>query len=104
MHPLFAVMGFHCGIRLEVQAVGTSVSVARRCLKELYGMTVFDFVRRRLDGARDALDNRVVSIACAAFIAGYSAPSSFATAFKKAYGVPPKLRRRQAMPFREAAE
>ncbi|PKR87246.1 AraC family transcriptional regulator [Pleomorphomonas diazotrophica] len=87
------------------QAVGASVSVVQRCFKELYGMTVFDFVRRRrLDAARDALDNRGVSIACAAFIAGYSAPSSFATAFKKAYGVPPKLRRRQAMPFREAAE
>ncbi|WP_026790111.1 helix-turn-helix domain-containing protein [Pleomorphomonas oryzae] len=87
------------------QAVGASVSVVQRCFKELYGMTVFDFVRRRrLDAARDALDNRGVSIACAAFMAGYSAPSSFATAFKKAYGVPPKLRRRQAMPFREAAE
>lgn len=87
------------------QAVGASVSVVQRCFKELYGMTVFDFVRRRrLDAARDALDNRGVSIACAAFLAGYSAPSSFATAFKKAYGVPPRLRRRQAMPFREAAE
>jgi AraC-like DNA-binding protein len=87
------------------QAVGASVSVVQRCFKELYGMTVFDFVRRRrLDAARDALDNRGVSIACAAFMAGYSAPSSFATAFKKAYGVPPKLRQRQAMPFGEAAE
>ncbi|MCM5553416.1 AraC family transcriptional regulator [Pleomorphomonas sp. NRK KF1] len=87
------------------QAVGASVSVVQRCFKELYGMTVFDFVRRRrLDAARDALDNRGVSIACAAFIAGYSAPSSFATAFKKAYGVPPKLRHRQTMPFSEAAE
>lgn len=82
------------------QAVGASVSVVQRRFKELYGMTVFDFVRRRrLDAARDALDNRGVSIASAAFIAGYSAPSSFATAFKKAYGVPPKFRRRQAMPF-----
>ncbi|WP_370675656.1 helix-turn-helix domain-containing protein [Pleomorphomonas sp. PLEO] len=87
------------------QAMGASVSVVQRCFKELYGMTVFDFVRRRrLDAARDALDNRGVSIACAAFMAGYSAPSSFATAFRKAYGVPPKLRRRQAMPFLEAAE
>jgi AraC-like DNA-binding protein len=87
------------------QSVGASVSVVQRCFKELYGMTVFDFVRRRrLDAAREALDNRGVSIACAAFIAGYSAPSSFATAFKKAYGVPPKLRRRQAVPFLEAAE
>ncbi len=86
-------------------SVGASVSVVQRCFKELYGMTVFDFVRRRrLDAARDALDNRGVSISCAAFIAGYSAPSSFATAFKKAYGVPPKLRHRLATPFREAAE
>jgi AraC-like DNA-binding protein len=87
------------------QAVGASVSVVQRCFKELYGTTVFEFVRRRrLDAARDALDNRGVSIACAAFMAGYSAPSSFATAFKKAYGVPPKFRQRHAMPFREAAE
>lgn len=87
------------------QAVGASVSVVQRCFKELYGMTVFDFVRRRrLDIARDALDNRGVSVARAAFMAGYSTPSSFATAFKKTYGVPPKLRRRQAMPFRNAAE
>jgi len=87
------------------QAVGASVSVVQRCFKELYGMTVFDFVRRRcLDAARDALDNRGVSIGCAAFMAGYSAPSSFATAFKKAYGVPPKFRRRRAMPLPSAAE
>lgn len=87
------------------QAVGASVSVVQRCFKELYGMTVFDFVRRRrLDAARDALDNRGVSIASAAFMAGYSAPSSFATAFKRAYGVPPTLRRRHATPFRDAAE
>lgn len=87
------------------KAVGASVSVVQRCFKELYGVTVFDFVRRRrLDIARDALDNQGVSVARAAFMAGYSAPSSFATAFKKTYGVPPKLRRRQAMPFRDAAE
>lgn len=78
-------------IDVVAQAVGASVSVVQRCFKELYGMTVFDFLRRRrLDAARDALDNRGVSIACAAF--------------KKAYGVPPKLRHRQAMPFREATE
>ncbi len=87
------------------QAVGASVSVVQRCFKDLYGMTVFDFVRRRrLDIAREALDNQGVSVARAAFMAGYSAPSSFATAFKKAYGVPPKLRRQQSMPLRDAAE
>lgn len=77
------------------RAAGASVSSIQRHFREQFGETVFEFVRRsRLALACDALERQGVSIAQAAHVAGYSDPSSFTAAFKRAYGVPPKCRRR----------
>lgn len=69
---------------------GASVSSVQRHFKHQFGMTVFEFIRRkRLEAARDALESRGVTVAEAAWIAGYMSPSSFITAFKKTYGTCP---------------
>ncbi|GAA6212022.1 AraC family transcriptional regulator [Hyphomicrobiales bacterium 4NK60-0047b] len=70
--------------------VGFSVSSLQRHFKSTYGSTVVDYIRKRkLELARDAMINEGLSVSEACFIAGYSNPSSFATAFKRAFGVSP---------------
>lgn len=76
-------------------AVGASVSSVQRHFKEHFQMTVFEFIRReRLAQACAALEREGITIAQAAYSAGYADPSNFTVAFKKAYGVPPKFKRR----------
>lgn len=79
---------------LTIEAIakesGGSASSVQRHFKQQFGMTVFEFIRRkRLEAARDALEARGVTVAEAAWIAGYTSPSSFISAFKKAYGACP---------------
>lgn len=75
--------------------VGASVSSVQRHFKEHFQMTVFEFIRReRLAQACASLEQEGVTIAQAAYAAGYADPSNFTVAFKKVYGVPPKLKRR----------
>lgn len=67
--------------------VGFSVSSLQRHFKATYGSTVVDYIRRRkLEMARDAIIHQGLSVSEACFIAGYANPSSFATAFKRAFG------------------
>ena len=76
------------------RAVGISTSSIQRHFKDRFGITVSDFIRQeRLESARAALESEGIPIAQAAYLAGYRNPSSFTTAFKKAYGVSPKHRR-----------
>ncbi|WP_439632250.1 helix-turn-helix transcriptional regulator [Shinella sp.] len=76
------------------RAVGISTSSIQRHFKDRFGITVSDFIRQeRLETARAALERDGIPIAQAAYLAGYRNPSSFTTAFKKAYGVSPKHRR-----------
>lgn len=75
--------------------IGASVSSVQRHFKEHFGATVFEFIRsQRLAVARDALQRKGVTIAQAAYAAGYTEPAHFTTAFKRAYGVTPKYVRR----------
>lgn len=76
-------------------AVGASVSSVQRHFKEHFQMTVFEFIRKeRLERACLALERDGITIAQAAYAAGYTDPSNFSVAFKKVYGVPPKYKRR----------
>lgn len=84
---------------LKIEAIafeaGTSPSALQRCFKEHYGVTVVEFIRQsRLEAAKDALEQGELTIAQAAHLAGYAHHSNFTTAFKRAYGVTPKMRRR----------
>ncbi|HRN88593.1 AraC family transcriptional regulator [Hyphomicrobium sp.] len=79
---------------LTIEAIArdnaASVSSVQRHFKQHYGVTVFDFIRRkRLEAAREALEARGVTVAEAAWIAGYTSSSSFITAFKKTFGTCP---------------
>lgn len=71
---------------------GASVSWVQRHFRDEFGMTVFDFIRiKRLEIARNALEGQGVTIAQAAYLAGYSDPANFSAAFKRTYGISPKL-------------
>lgn len=70
--------------------LGFSVSSMQGSFKKAYEMTIMDYVRERcLIKAYEALDKDQVSIAEAAFIAGYNSPANFSTAFKRHFGVSP---------------
>jgi AraC-like DNA-binding protein len=52
---------------------------------------VFHYVRKiKLDQARVALETGKLTIAQAAFVAGYSSAANFATAFRRVFGFSPK--------------
>lgn len=75
--------------------VGVSPTSLQRRFKAAYGTTVVDFLRaRKLEQARDALERDGVSIGEAAYLAGYSSPANFTTAFRRAFGMPPRTVRR----------
>ncbi len=72
--------------------VGFSISSLQRHFKAVYGSTVVDYIRKRkLELAKDAIKYEGLPVSEACFIAGYSNPSSFATAFKRAFGQCPRL-------------
>lgn len=76
--------------------VGFSVSSLQRHFKSTYNTTVVDYIRmRKLELAKSAIENDGLSVSEAGFLAGYSTPSSFATAFKRSYGYPPGSLRKQ---------
>lgn len=73
---------------------GASVSSVQRHFREHFGQTVFQFIRsKRLEKAREALEREGSTIAQAAYIAGYSDPSNFTNAYKRAFGSAPKYHR-----------
>ncbi|MDQ8023453.1 MAG: AraC family transcriptional regulator [Moraxellaceae bacterium] len=56
-----------------------------------FGSTIFEYQRnRRLDIARIALETQAVSIAQAAWQAGYGSAANFATAFRRRFGLTPR--------------
>lgn len=70
---------------------GMSVNTLQRLFHAVHGMTVFEYVRmRKLERARDALEQEGVSVAEAAYLAGYTSAANFSTAFKRAFGASPK--------------
>jgi AraC-like DNA-binding protein len=76
-------------------AVGASVSSVQRDFKVHFRMSVFAFIRgERLARACAALERKGITIAEAAYAAGYADPANFTIAFKRLYGVSPKHRRR----------
>ncbi len=84
---------------LIAREAGMSVNTLQRLFRAAFGVTVFEHVRqRRLDLARAALEEGDLTVTQAAYVAGYTAPANFATAFKRAFGVSPKSVRRPGAP------
>ncbi len=72
------------------RAVGMAVNSMQRIFKAAYDMTVMDYIReRRLEIAKTAMVQDGVTIAQAAYMAGYNSPANFSTAFKRVYGMSP---------------
>lgn len=67
--------------------VGVSVNALRRLVVSARGMTPGKYIRTyRLEQARTAIERDGVSVAEAAYRAGYTSPGNFATAFKRCFG------------------
>ncbi|AYD04540.1 AraC family transcriptional regulator [Neorhizobium sp. NCHU2750] len=82
-------------IETVAAATGVSVNTLQRLFQAAHGTSVFSYIRdRRLDQARLALETEGLPIAQAAYIAGYTSPANFSTAFKRRYGFTPKQCRR----------
>ncbi|WP_200843447.1 AraC family transcriptional regulator [Pantoea sp. 18069] len=72
--------------------VGLSPSALQRQFKQLYGSTIDDYRRdRRLERAWSQLEQTGCSVAEVAHCAGYTSAANFATAFKRRFGISPKL-------------
>ncbi len=77
-------------IEVLAQQARTSPNTLQRLFHSRYGMSVHHFVRaKRLHQARRAMEKDGASIGEASYIAGYSNPANFSTAFKKHFGLSP---------------
>jgi len=70
--------------------VGLNDFKLKRGFKEIFGTTVFGYVRKlRMDKARAFLESGDLNVTEAALEAGYSSLGHFAAAFKKCFGILP---------------
>lgn len=86
--------------------VGLSAKRLNRGFRELYGTTVFNYLRdARLDAARAALEGgSELSLKRLAWELGYTQTSNFITAFRKRFGVSPGVYRAGAPGLQLRAE
>ncbi|MGF1695283.1 AraC family transcriptional regulator [Vibrio lamellibrachiae] len=79
-------------LSLEQIAIRFSMSVSnlQRKFKQQFGLTVNSYIRyRRLEIAKQHLEQGLVSVTEAAYEAGYHHPANFTNAFKKTFGCTP---------------
>ncbi|RQO81650.1 AraC family transcriptional regulator [Acidovorax sp. FJL06] len=98
MRALHAFLQTEGAMDLSLDALarqaGTNATTLQRHFRAVYGTTVFDFVREhRLQRARQALEQDGLTVGQAALVAGYNSAANFATAYRKRFGMPPKLAR-----------
>ncbi len=73
---------------------GINANTLQRQFRTLYGVTIFDHLREsRLQRARAALERGGLTVGQAADVAGYSSAANFATAYRRRFGLAPKLAR-----------
>ena len=78
------------------KSVGLTHTRLSRGFRELYGTTVFDYLRRqRLEKSRLLLEQDNMNIAEVAYAIGFSSPSHFARNFLRYFGTQPKLYKRE---------
>ncbi|GGJ96421.1 helix-turn-helix transcriptional regulator [Pseudomonas matsuisoli] len=81
-------------LEMIARNAGINVNSLQRQFRQFKGMTVFEYQRsRKLETARQALEREGMSVTQAAWLAGYTSPANFSTAFKRHFGMTP----RQAM-------
>ncbi len=73
---------------------GLSVSALKAKFPEVFGQTVFAFLRDvRMERARDGIELEGWSVSQAAYFVGYRHQSNFSTAFRRKFGVAPSALR-----------
>ncbi|TPW31526.1 helix-turn-helix transcriptional regulator [Martelella alba] len=78
------------GVEELAAHAGVSANTLQRLFHAAHGMTVFHYMRKtKLEQARILLNRGEVTIAQAAFTAGYSSTANFSTAFRRHFGFPP---------------
>ncbi len=83
-------LGHQVSAKELANAVGVSINSLQRLLTKTYGMSASKFIRTfMLEKARTLMERDGISIAEAAYLAGYNSPANFATAFKKCFGFSP---------------
>lgn len=96
---LRAIVEAHLNKPLSLAALarhaGLSARHADAVFRRAYGTSVTSYVRgRRLDKAREGIERSSMPITQISFLAGYSSPTNFATAFRRRFGVTPTQLRR----------
>lgn len=85
-----------CEMSLDglARQAGVNPNTLQKHFRAVYGTTIFDFLReQRLQRARVALERDGQPVAQAALLAGYTSAANFATAYRKRFGMQPKLAR-----------
>ncbi len=78
------------GLQQLAKTAGMSHPKLNRCFKEMYGMTVFQYLRMaRLNKAKIMLQKEGYSVTEAAFQVGYDSVSHFSQVYKKQFGASP---------------
>lgn len=95
---LAALIEAHLTHPLPLQALareaGMSVRRANSVFLRAHSVSVPAFIRRRrLEKAKEGLERSTLSIAQIGYLAGYSSPANFATAFRREFGLTPKQAR-----------
>jgi AraC-like DNA-binding protein len=76
-------------------SAGMSHSKLNQCFRQLYGMTVFAFLRKeRLIRARQMIEREGFNVTETAYAVGYESISHFSQAYKKHFGMSPSRCRR----------
>jgi AraC-like DNA-binding protein len=79
-------------------AVGLNTTKLKVGFKQLFGTTVYGYVRRtRMEHARRLLRATDASVGEIAWEVGYGTPSAFSAAFKRQFGVSPHAERERAL-------
>lgn len=99
MAELRAFLGSEAAQQLSLDDIarqmGMNANAMQRQFRSVYGTTIFDFLREScLQRARLALERDAISVKQAAALAGYTSAANFATAYKRRFGLTPKLARR----------
>jgi AraC-like DNA-binding protein len=77
-------------IPMIANKVGTNQCYLKKGFRELYGLTIFEFIQEnRMTRAKFLLEKGEISVAAIGLLVGYSSASSFSQAYKHYFGINP---------------
>jgi AraC-like DNA-binding protein len=83
-------------IKTIAQQVSLSESTLKRNFKKVYGISIYEFyLKKKMQLARQLLDQQPISVKELAYMLGYEKTSNFITMFKKHYDFSPGMLRKK---------